>query len=108
MTKLENLGVKFRSKNAEPFYVTMDVLFPDRATYERVKQSGVVTKQKIAELYNMPVDVVYGIYFMDNSLALKVTLYRYRNGVYVGSGDFEDPDAFGAQQHIPLTYLSLE
>jgi hypothetical protein len=47
-----------RSKNAGPFALTFDVMFSSASTYERVKRSGVLTAERFAELYGVPVEDV--------------------------------------------------
>jgi hypothetical protein len=96
MAKLQDLARICRSKNAGPFLVTLDVVFEDRARYERVKQSGVLTPELFARLYGVrPEDVLLTAY--DAGLAFKATLPRL-----VGSGDIGDTDVYGCQQHAPL------
>jgi hypothetical protein len=51
MTALANLAGLIGSKNAGPFELTFDIMFEDAATYRRVKASGALTREKIAECY---------------------------------------------------------
>lgn len=51
--KLYDLAAVIRSKNSGPFQITLDVLFDDRSMYERIRDQGIITKEKIADLYKM-------------------------------------------------------
>jgi len=46
MTTLGDLARLIRSKNAGPFVLTFDIMFDDKADYLRVRDSGVVTKER--------------------------------------------------------------
>ena len=52
MARLIDLATILRSKNAGPGVVTLDVMFDNKDNYDRVKESGVLTKELIAEIYN--------------------------------------------------------
>lgn len=108
MTKLSSLASALRSKNAEPFLTTIDIYFTDHDAYARVKDSGALTKERVAELYRLPVEAIYGVYFVDAVNAAKVTLFKYNNGGYLGQGDPTLGDIFGAQQYIPLLDLDID
>jgi hypothetical protein len=77
MARLEDLASVLRSKNAGPFQITVDILFDNDESYRRVRDSGVLTPEKIAPLYD-----VYGQHVFDR-------------------------DVYGAQQHGPLAALEI-
>lgn len=108
LATLADIASVFRSKNAEPFLTTIDIFFANMADYHRAKDSGSITLQSVAKQYNYPIDAVYGVYFLDSIGAIKVTLYKRAGGRYVGQGDPELSDMFGAQQHVPLTCLVID
>jgi hypothetical protein len=91
-----------RTKNAGPFRLTMDLLFVDRDVYERVKASGLITRERIAELYGVTPEQVTDFVWFDPGRACKATLVRP-----VSSGAVGDTDVYGAQQHAPLLGLEL-
>ena len=96
MVRIRDIAVTCRSKNASPFLLTLDVVFPDRVTFDKVQASGVITADLISRLYSVPVkDVLLVEYPPAN--AFKATIPRLH-----GSGDVEDTDVYGAQQHAPL------
>src|ERR1700674_4503712 len=49
--KLAELASLIRSKNAGPFILTFDIMFPDDESYLRVKNSGVLTIPRFAGLF---------------------------------------------------------
>jgi hypothetical protein len=101
MSKLWELAKLVRAKNAGPYTLTFDILFNDAATYQQVKQSGVITRELFARLYHVPLDDVL-FFEHDSALALKASIPRP-----VSSGDLEDTDVFGGQQHGPLVDLEI-
>ena len=44
-----------RSKNAGPFELTFDIIFKNKEYYEKVKKSKIITKQLIANHYQIPI-----------------------------------------------------
>jgi len=100
--KLTELARVIRSKNAGPFELTFDIIFNDSDTYERVKQSGVFSRELFAELYRVPVDRVLNFCFFDQAYAIKATIARP-----VSSGTAGDSDVYGAQQHAPLLEIEV-
>ncbi len=94
---LADLAKTIRSKNAGVDKITFDVIFRDRANYELVKQSGVLTRESVAALYRIPLDRISDFVTYDPAFAIKFTLYRERP-----SGSPGDADIFGAQQYAPL------
>lgn len=102
LTKLDSLASVIRSKNASPFKVTLDIFFDEQSKYEKVKDSGVLAKKYIAELYGIPDELVEGIYFVDQALGIKITLIKQ-----YPSNHFLSRDCYGAQQHLPLLNVEI-
>lgn len=103
MTKLYELAKVLRSKNAGPFEVTLDILFDNKETYERVKQSNVLTEESIAKAYNIDTSDIHYFVFFDQALGVKITMARE-----VSSGSAGDRDVYGAQQHAPLMNIEVD
>ena len=101
MAKLKHLAQIIRSKNAGAFQLTLDIIFEDQETYERVKKTGVINKKLFADLYKVPEDQVEFIEY-DHAYAFKGTIPRWH-----GSGDIADSDTYGAQQHAPLLDVEI-
>ena len=90
-----------RSKNAGPFWLTLDVFFVTDADYRRVAAPGVLTEAAVAAAYQVPSDTVT-VYRLPNIRVLKVSFPRP-----VAQGGFADRDMHSGQQHLPLANLPL-
>ena len=100
--KLSELAKTIRSKNAGVNLITFDIIFTERATYERVKRTGVLTRETVCKLYGIPPGRVADFVEFDPASAIKFTLFRLRP-----SGSPGDPDIFGAQQYAPLLDIEV-
>ncbi len=99
---LQDLAAVIRSKNAGPYELTFDIMFTDRAMYNHVRDSGVLTRASLTGLFAVPDrDVVYCDWF-EPALAFKLTLVRWGN-----QGGIGERDTFGAQQHAPLLTIAV-
>jgi hypothetical protein len=101
MTRLHELASLIRSKNAGPFQLTIDVMFEDRAAYERVLRSGAISHERLAAIYRVPARDVEIIPY-EAAYAIKVTMPRP-----VVSGDPGDGDVMGGQLYAPLVELEI-
>jgi len=99
MRYVKDVALVIRSKNAGPYELTFDLMFPDAETYHEVRNS--ITKEKIAELYRIDESEVLSIIHFDPAYAVKITIVRPRP-----SGDLGETDVYGAQQHTPLFALT--
>lgn len=105
---LGDIASVVRSKNAGPYEITLDVIFDDPAVYRRVKEAGLLTPQRIADLYGIAVSDIVWSGFFDPALAFKATIPRRRGSKLQPSGGFMENDVHGSQNHLPLLTLSLE
>lgn len=101
-TPLKDLAKTIRSKNAGVNKITFDIIFRDAANYQRVKRSRVLTRERMAALYGIPVERISDFVEYDPAYAIKFTIYRLRP-----SGSAGDGDIFGAQQYAPLLDLQV-
>ena len=101
MAKLWEVTKLIRSKNAGPFELTFDVIFRDRATYEKVRDSGIINRDWFARTYRLQPKVVAIINY-DAASAIKITIPRPTI-----SGDTNDSDVYGGQQYGPLVDLEV-
>jgi hypothetical protein len=98
---LGELASQVRSKNAGPFWITLDVFFTTESDYQLVTGSAVLSPQAIARLYRVdPAAVKY--FELPGILAVKISFPRP-----VTAGSFEDRDLHAGQQHVPLAGLPL-
>jgi hypothetical protein len=99
--KLAECASLIRSKNAGPFALTFDVMFSSASAYERVKRSAVLSAERFAEIYDVPVADVQA-FECDQALALKFSIPRPHV-----QGDFGDGDMHGGQQYAPLLDIEV-
>lgn len=101
MARLIDLANVLRSKNAGALLCTLDIMFEEKAVYKRVCDSGVLEPGLIAKLYGIS-DNEVSIIPYDVAYAIKITIPRLHK-----SGDPDDSDIYGAQQHAPLLDIEI-
>ena len=99
--RLIDLAKVIRSKNAGPLTLTLDIMFGDQETYDKVRRSGVITRALFAKLYQVPEGTVQLTEFPP-AFAYKATFERR-----IVSGAVGDTDVYGAQQHAPLLDVEI-
>ena len=72
--RLYDLAKVIRSKNSGPFSITLDALFSDAKVYYGIKKSGVITREKIAEIYQLKPQMIMQLVFLMRPLALRSLL----------------------------------
>ena len=101
MATLGELARLIRSKNAGPFELTFDVMFDDPAHFERVRASGVLSRETIARIYRLPAEQVK-FFVVPDALAFKASIPRPRF-----QSDVLDSDNHGGQQYAPLMEIEI-
>jgi hypothetical protein len=100
-TTIADLAVLVRSKNAGPFWLTIDIMFDDAEKYRRVRDSNVVNRDAVAAMFRRdPADII--VVNHDAALAIKVSFPRPQS-----SGSKYDSDVYGGQQYAPLLALAI-
>jgi hypothetical protein len=102
MAKLSEIAKTIRSKNAGVDKITFDIIFPDRASYDLVRESGVLSRAAVCRLFGIADERITDHVAFDPALAIKFTIARTRP-----SGSPGDADVFGAQQYGPLLGLEV-
>jgi len=102
MARLLELATTIRSKNAGVDHITFDIIFSDPANYRRVVDSGVLTREAVAQLYNVDSTDVTHFLNVDAASAIKFTLRRRQP-----SGSPGETDVFGSQQYPPLFEIEI-
>ena len=100
--KLADLAKTVRSKNAGPDKITFDIIFREKANYELVKASGVISRESMAKLFGIALDRISDFVEFDPAYAIKFTIYRD-----VPSGGPGEADTFGSQQYPPLLDIEV-
>ncbi len=91
-----------RSKNAGPFRITLDILFPNHEDYRTIVDRKLLTKDVIANAYGIPGKEVVNFETFDNVSAIKATIKRK-----ISCGSPGDSDCYGMNQEAPLLQLSF-
>jgi hypothetical protein len=100
--RLSEIAKTIRSKNAGVDKITFDVIFANRADYDRVRRSGVLSRAAICRIFAIPQSRITDYVEFDPALAIKFTIYRT-----VSSGSPGDADIFGSQQYGPLLGIAV-
>lgn len=101
MPRIKDIAKACKSKNAGPFELTIDIMFDDAATFEKVRATGVISPALVARLYGVQEsEVLFTEY--PPALAFKATIPRR-----IASGAVGDTDVYGAQQHALLLDIEI-
>jgi hypothetical protein len=101
MPSLKDVAAYVRSKNAGPFWVTIDIFCADAAAFERVAKAPALAAPAISELYG--VDVGSVMIFPDPNInVVKISFPRP-----VIAGGFRDRDAHAGQYFVPLLTAAI-
>ena len=90
-----------RSKNAGPFWQTLDIFLPDDASYRLVADAAALDEAAIARLYGVAAESIT-IYRLPAIRVVKISFPRPTT-----QGGVEDRDMHAGQQHVPLARLEL-
>ena len=104
MAKLKELAKIIRSKNAGPYEITFDIMFPDKESYEIAKASGALGEATICSLYHVTPDKIAAMLWFEPALAFKFTLMRPGRSL---QGSVGENDTYGTQQHAPLLDIEI-
>ncbi|MBX7265802.1 DUF4387 family protein [Micromonospora sp. Llam7] len=101
MTVVADLALEVRSKNAGPFWVTMEVFARDAAAYALLADPSFLDASVIARLYGVAAE---GVQFF-RIPALNVVKISFPRPVVQGS--LHDRDIHAGQHHVPLAMLAV-
>jgi hypothetical protein len=91
-----------RSKNAGPFWQTLDIFFSGDENYRFVAENAALNADAIAGLYRVDADTVH-IYRLPDIRVVKISFPRPTT-----QGSRQDRDMHAGQQHLPLSQLTLQ
>ena len=101
MPRVEDIAMEVRSKNAGPFWVTLEIFCKDDAAYQIIKNSPNVTKEKVAALYMVSAEKSKWFY-CDSIFTVKFSYPRPKP-----SGHKYENDMHTGQQFMRLAELEV-
>jgi Domain of unknown function (DUF4387) len=96
---LGELALEVRSKNAGPFWMTLEAFMPDEQAYRIA--DALITPELISELYQVA-PVSLQIFRITDLHVVKVSFPRP-----VAQGSLRDRDMHAGQHHIPLANVPV-
>jgi hypothetical protein len=101
MPRLSEICLHVRSKNAGPFWITLDLSFPDQASLARCAAAPSLQLDAIAKLYEVDVAQVKR-FLIPNLAVMKISYPRKKP-----QGGAVERDMHGGQQYIRLLDVEL-
>lgn len=101
MASVKDIARYVRSKNAGPFWVTIDIFCRDEDSYEKIKLSKNVTVPTIAALYHLDEKNIK-VFYVDNIYAIKFSFPRP-----TPQGNKYENDLHFGQQYIRLVDIEV-
>lgn len=96
---LGDLALEVRSKNAGPFWVTMELFMRDEAGYTLVADETFINETVIARLYDVPAGDIQ-LFRIPSLNVVKISFPRP-----ISQGSLLDRDIHAGQHHVPLASL---
>ncbi|OLF13589.1 DUF4387 domain-containing protein [Actinophytocola xanthii] len=96
-----DLAAEVRSKNAGPFWVTMELFMRDAAGYRIVADPAFLNETVVADLYRVAADDVR-MFRIPSLNVVKISFPRP-----VPQGSLHDRDMHAGQHHVPLALLPV-
>lgn len=101
MPKVNEICRHVRSKNAGPFWITLDLSFGDQAAFERYANAPQLKAEAIGTLYGVEPTLVKH-FPMPDLLVLKISYPRRKP-----QGGILERDMHGGQQYVRLLDVEL-
>lgn len=102
MVKLKNLDCKIRSKNAGPFWLTIDIFCASEAVYQCLKHTNSMTAHAIGQVFLVPEETVK-LFHLDLLQVIKISFPRPQV-----QGSVADRDMHAGQQYVRLLNLDIK
>jgi hypothetical protein len=100
-TTILDLADEVRSKNAGPFWVTMELFMRDDDGYRVVADETFIDERVIADLYRVDESTIQ-IFRIPSLRVVKISFPRP-----VSQGSLRDRDMHAGQHHVPLALLRV-
>ena len=96
MPLLKDVAQYVRSKNAGPFWVTVDIFCGEVETFDRIRAAASLSGEAVGRIYGIPADVVR--IFEDEPLRVVKISFPRREP----HGSPHDADSHAGQYFVPL------
>jgi hypothetical protein len=96
-----DLATLVRSKNAGPFWLTLDIFCDNDTAYDTIAAADVITPRRIAAIYDSDPNSIR-IFRLPQLRVVKISLPRPTI-----QGAIADRDMHAGQQHVPLSLLPV-
>lgn len=90
-----------RSKNAGPFWVTLDIFCGEKDVFDTLSASQNVSKEKVAQVYGVHPDEVK-IFYIPNLNVIKISYPRVKP-----QGQKYERDMHAGQQYVQIAELEV-
>ena len=104
MTKITELAYMIRSRRVGQNAFEVDIIFKDFNDYKRAVDSGFLTKEITANLYDVPESHITVFETFDAGRLIHFTILRPGGRA---SGDFGETDVSGGLQYFPIIQLEV-
>jgi len=103
MVTLGTLTNDIQSKNAGINMICCDIFFADEETFEKVRNSGSLTQEKVAAYFNLPPERIVVFEIDERFLGYKITLQRAKS-----AGGPSERDLYGTGLYGPLSEYEID
>ena|SRR5579872_2455611 len=101
MTTVGELADLVRSKNAGPFWMTLDIFCGSEDVYRRIADEATINPARVSEVYRVSPDSVR-IFRLPDLHVVKISIPRPHP-----QGGARDRDMHSGQQHVPLAAIPV-
>lgn len=101
MSSIGECAYYVRSKNAGPFWVTIDIFFNNLDSYQKVARSEKLNKERIGAVYRIPSKSVK-FFYLENLQVIKISYPRL-----CPQGGKDERDMHAGQQYIEILDLEV-
>jgi hypothetical protein len=103
MVTLGTLTNDIQSKNAGINMICCDVFFADRETFEKVRDSGSLTREKVAAYFHVTLEQIVTFEVDERFLGYKITIQRAHS-----AGGPSEHDLYGTGLYGPLSEYQID
>ena len=100
-TTIADLAHEVRSKNAGPFWVTLELFMRDDDGYRIVADETFINERVVADLYRVDESTIQ-LFRIPSLRVVKISFPRP-----VSQGSLRDRDMHAGQHHVPLALLPV-